>query len=78
MGMTQAVCFKCGESKRAALSACGACKSLPSTRNELMLSVMLTEGYLGASRLAFFARGMSIGRRSVSYTHLTLPTILRV
>lgn len=49
--MTSAICFKCGEEKFSALTACKACGAIPKTDNELALSLALcahlsTEGQL--------------------------------
>ena len=41
--MTKAICFKCGEEKFGALTACKSCGAIPKGDQELALSLVLCE-----------------------------------
>jgi hypothetical protein len=49
--MTQAVCFKCGEIKLGSFTECKKCGAQPSSDDELMLSVALSDHYFDLEKL---------------------------
>ena len=61
--MTNAICFKCGSEKFGAFSTCKECGAVPSSEDELSLSLALCEHLLSKERLASLAREIKNGRR---------------
>jgi len=45
--MTEAICWKCGESKFGGFAKCPNCKAVPSGEDDLMFSLFLTDHFLG-------------------------------
>ena len=44
--VTEAICWKCGESKFGGFAECSQCKAVPSDEDDLMFSLFLTDNYL--------------------------------
>lgn len=61
--MTSAICFKCGNDKTGAFTACSQCSSTPTTDSELALSLVLCEHLATKSQLAHFSHELRNGFR---------------
>ena len=59
--MTHAVCFKCGDMKFGALIPCRSCGATPSSREEIDLSMGLTNHFFEATELEQFGRQIKGG-----------------
>jgi len=60
--MTQAVCYKCGEFKIGAYTPCHACNALPRTKDDLVLSLAMTEHYFDMPTLEDMAATIKAGK----------------
>lgn len=54
--MTAAICFACGATKSGPFGACQACQRAPELKNELALSLVLSEHFASKGELVHFAR----------------------
>jgi hypothetical protein len=61
--MTQAVCFNCGAIKWGAFNDCDHCNAHPSTDDELMISLALTDHYFDLAALKQTGQAIKAGRR---------------
>lgn len=63
--MTVAVCWQCGEFKLGACTTCLSCGAHPSTDDERVLSVWVTDHYHDRATLEQFGAAIKSGRRQV-------------
>ena len=68
--MTKAICFKCGEEKFGALTACKSCGAIPKGDQELALSLVLCEHLSTNSQLLSYAHEIK------NHLKLSAPAIL--
>jgi hypothetical protein len=61
-GMTQAVCFKCGDIKWGAFTNCENCGAMPKSDDELMSSLAFTDHYFDLAKLQEIGRNIEAGR----------------
>ena len=59
--MTQAVCFNCGAMKFGALLACKQCKKTPSTDDDFVLSLAMTDRIFSADVMHQMGRSIERG-----------------
>lgn len=60
--MTQAVCFKCGESKFGAFTLCQQCQTRPLSEADLIASLCLTDHYLPLDNLQLIGEQIKSGQ----------------
>ena len=60
MGM--AICFKCGSAKSGALAACQTCHAVPRTRDDLALSLALSDHLSSKEQLAQYSHEIRSGK----------------
>lgn len=60
--MTQAVCFNCGEMKFGAFSECAACGVRPSTDDDFVLSLAMTDHYFDMATMGQMGRAIKEGK----------------
>ncbi|MBT8573486.1 hypothetical protein ICN46_06530 [Polynucleobacter sp. Latsch14-2] len=61
--MTMATCFNCGEIKFGAFVACPECKQLPSTDDDWMLSLAMTDHYFDSDTLRQMGQAIKMGEK---------------
>lgn len=70
--MNVAYCFSCGAEKPSPIAVCGSCHARPTTENELVQSLILSEEISTRAQLVHFAHEIR------SHLHLSAPNSLRV
>ena len=65
--MTTAICYKCGEFKFGAMLPCQACGATPTTDDDLVLSVTMTDHYFDKKGL------IEIGQKIKNGENIELP-----
>jgi hypothetical protein len=61
-GMTQAVCFACGEIKMGAFNVCGSCRQRPVAEGSLILSLAMTDHYFDTPVLMRMGENVKLGK----------------
>jgi hypothetical protein len=61
--VTQAVCFKCGEIKFGAFVACNHCGDTPSSDDDLVLSLAMTDHYFALDVMRQMGQSIKQGTR---------------
>ncbi len=60
--MTQAVCFKCGDMKHGAFTECPHCGGRPTTDDELVLSLAMTNHYFDLTTMKQMGAAVAEGK----------------
>ncbi len=60
--MTVAICYKCGAMKVGAFSVCKQCGAIPSSEDDYVVSLSMTDHYFDISTLEEIGRNIAIGK----------------